>query len=113
MILSDSQVFIRIVIMAGITFLLRILPFLLFPAGKPTPKYILYLGKVLPFAIIGMLVIYCLKNVLLSITLTPFGVPELIAIAVTVFLHLWKRNSLFSIGGGTILYMILVQAIFT
>lgn len=112
MILSDSQVLIRVLIMAGITFLLRILPFLLFPAGKPTPNYVLYLGKVLPFAIIGMLVIYCLKEVILSAALPPYCLPELIAIAVTVLLHIWKRNSLLSIGGGTILYMVLVQTVF-
>ena len=112
MILSDSQVFIRIAIMTGITFLLRILPFLLFPSGKPTPKYIIYLGKVLPYAIIGMLVIYCLKNVLPSVTVVPFGAPELLSVVVTALLHIWKRNSLLSITGGTVLYMILVQTVF-
>lgn len=89
----------------------RSLPFLLFPADKPTPKYILYLGKVLPYAVMGMLVIYCLKNV--AFTSAPFGAPELIAIAVVASLHLWKKNMLLSMASGTIVYMLLVQFVFT
>lgn len=88
----------------------RFLPFLLFPEHKEVPHYIAYLGKVLPYSVIGLLVIYCLKGV--SLTSKPFGLPELIGVIGTVSLHLWKRNSLISIGGGTILYMILVQSIF-
>lgn len=112
MVLTDTEVLVRIVIISGLTFLLRVLPFLLFPAGKPTPNYIVYLGKVLPYAIIGMLVIYCLKDVLPSVTTIPFGAPEFLSIFLTILLHVWKRNSLLSIGGGTLLYMILVQTIF-
>lgn len=96
--------------MAGVTFFIRGLPFLLFPGNKKTPAYIMYLGKVLPFAIIGMLVVYCFKNV--SAISAPFGIPELIALVVIVFLHVWKRNTLISIGGGTLLYMFLVQVLF-
>lgn len=96
--------------MAGVTFFIRGLPFLLFPGNKKTPAYIMYLGKVLPFAIIGMLVVYCFKNV--SVISAPFGIPELIALVVIVFLHVWKRNTLISIGGGTLLYMFLVQVLF-
>jgi len=70
----------------------------------------MYLGKVLPFAIIGMLVVYCFKNV--SVVAAPFGIPELIALVVIVILHVWKRNTLVSIGGGTLLYMFLVQVLF-
>ena len=88
----------------------RALPFLLFPDRKQTPKYIVYLGKVLPFTIIGMLVIYCLKDV--SFTVSPFGIPECIAIGSIVLLHLWKRNTLLSIGVGTVLYMLMVQFLF-
>ena len=88
----------------------RFLPFLLFPAGKPTPKFIQYLGRVLPFAVIGLLVIYCLKGV--SVTAFPFGLPELIAIAVTAALQRWKRNMLLSLFAGTALYMLLVQICF-
>ena len=88
----------------------RFLPFIAFPAGKETPKYVKYLGKVLPPAVFGMLIIYCLKNV--SILSCSHGIPELTAIAVTAGLHLWKRNMLLSIAGGTICYMLLVQFVF-
>lgn len=108
--IPDSQAFIMILIMAGVTFFIRSLPFLLFPGNKKTPSYIMYLGKVLPFAIIGMLVVYCFKNV--SVVSAPFGIPELIALIVIVILHVWKRNTLVSIGCGTLLYMFLVQVLF-
>ncbi len=88
----------------------RFLPFLIFSSQKPTPKYIQYLGKALPSAIFGMLVVYCLKNV--SIIGGSHGLPEFIAIAVVVALHLWKRQMLLSIAGGTICYMVLVQFVF-
>lgn len=88
----------------------RFLPFLLFPADKATPKVIERLGKLLPGAVFSLLVVYCLKNVeLLSGT---HGLPEAIAIAGVMLLHLWKRQMLLSIAGGTVLYMILVQTIF-
>ena len=109
--IPDTQALILILIMAAVTFLLRGLPFLLFPGSKETPPYILYLGKVLPFAIIGMLVVYCLRNV--QISQAPFGLPELIATVAIVIVHVWRRNTLLSIGGGTLLYMFLVQVIFT
>jgi len=92
------------------TMLTRFLPFLVFPAGKPTPKYIQYLGKVLPAAVFGLLVVYCLKNV--NILAGSRGLPELISIAAVVVLHLWKRQMLLSIAGGTICYMLLVQTVF-
>lgn len=92
------------------TMLTRFLPFILFPAGKPTPKYIRYLGKVLPGAVFGLLVIYCLKDV--SIFSGSHGIPELIAITLVVVLHLWKRQMLLSIAGGTVCYMLLVQFVF-
>lgn len=92
------------------TMLTRFIPFILFPAGKPTPKYIQYLGKVLPAAAFGLLVVYSLKNV--RVFEGSHGLPELIAIAFIVGIHLWKRNMLISIAGGTILYMILVQFVF-
>ena len=92
------------------TLVTRFLPFLLFPAGKPTPKFIQYLGRVLPFAVIGLLVIYCLKGV--SVTAFPFGLPELIAITVTAALQRGKRNMLLSLFAGTALYMLLVQTCF-
>ncbi len=88
----------------------RYLPFILFPAGKPTPKYIDYLGKVLAPAVFGLLVVYCLKNV--SFFSGSFGIPELIGIAVTAGLHLWRRQILLSVAGGTAVYMLLVQLVF-
>ena len=88
----------------------RFLPFLLFREKRPVPACVRYLGKALPAAIFGMLVVYCLKNVdLLS---GSHGLPELLAIAVTVVLHLWKRKMLLSIAGGTLCYMILLQTLF-
>ena len=92
------------------TMMTRFLPFLLFPADKPTPKYVQYLGKVLPAAVFGLLVIYCLKDV--NIFTGSHGIPELIAIGVVVLLHLWKKQMLLSIAGGTICYMLLVQLVF-
>ena len=92
------------------TLLTRFLPFLLFPAGKPTPKYIQYLGTVLPSAVFGLLVVYCLKNV--SLFGGSHGLPEAISIAVVVALHTWKRQMLLSIAGGTVCYMLLVQFVF-
>lgn len=92
------------------TILLRFLPFLLFPSGKKTPAFVTYLGKVLPFAMIGLLVVYCLKDV--SVFSGSHGLPELIAIAVVVVLHVWRRNTLLSVASGTICYMLLVQFVF-
>lgn len=92
------------------TMLTRFLPFLVFPAGKPTPKYIRYLGRVLPGAVFGMLVVYCLKGV--DVFSGSHGIPELIAILTVVGLHLWKRQMLLSIAGGTVCYMLLVQLVF-
>ena len=97
-----------ILVMAIGTALLRFLPFLVF--RKSTPPYIAYLGKVLPPALIGMLVIYCFKDV--SFAAAPHGLPELIAAGCVVILHAWKRNSLISILGGTAIYMLLVQVVF-
>ena len=88
----------------------RFLPFLVFPAGKPTPKYIQYLGKVRPSAVFGLLVIYCLRNV--SIFSGSHAIPELISIVLVIILHVWKRQMLLSIAGGTVCYMLLVQLVF-
>lgn len=99
-----------IALIAVTTFITRAIPFVLFPENKKIPKTIEYLGKVLPPAVIGMLVVYCLKGI--TPTEFPFGLPELIAGATVVVLHLWKRNNLLSIGVGTILYMILIQSVF-
>ena len=108
--MTITQQIITIAMVVFGTMLTRFLPFLLFPAGKPTPKYIQYLGKVLPAAVFGMLVIYCLKEV--NILSGNHGIPELMGIIVVVLLHLWKRQMLLSIAGGTIVYMLLVQFLF-
>lgn len=105
-----SQQIITIALVVIGTMVTRFLPFLLFPAGKPTPNYIQYLGKVLPAAVFGLLVVYCLKNV--SVFTGSHGIPELLAVILVVVLHLWKRQMLVSIAGGTICYMLLVQFIF-
>lgn len=91
------------------TMMTRFLPFLIFPEGKEPPEFIQYLGKVLPYAVIGLLVIYCLKDVPGSGT---YGIPEFLAIAFIVLLYRWKKSILLSIGGGTVFYMLLVQFVF-
>ena len=92
------------------TMLMRFLPFILFNENRKTPAFINYIGKVLPAAVFGMLVVYCLRNV--NILRGSHGIPELIAIMVTVCLHLWKRQMLLSIAGGTVCYMLLIHFIF-
>ncbi len=105
-----TQRIVTIALCALATLITRFLPFLVFSPQRPTPKYIQYLGKALPAAIFGMLVIYCLKNV--SLFTGSHGLPELLAIAATAAIHLWKRQMLLSVAGGTVFYMILVQWVF-
>lgn len=99
-----------VAVVALVTVVLRFLPFLIFGQNKKTPPLIAYLGQVLPYAIMGMLVVYCLKDVTLSTA--PYGIPEAIGCAVVALLHVWKRNTLLSIGAGTVCYMLLVQFVF-
>ena len=108
MTLSEQIITIGVIVLG--TMLTRFLPFLIFPAQKPTPKYIQYLGKVLPAAVFGMLIVYCLKDV--SLLSGSHGIPELISIVLVIVLHLWKRQMLLSIAGGTVCYMLLVQLVF-
>ena len=96
-------------VISAVTILLRFLPFLIF-GNRETPRFVLYLGKVLPFAVMGMLCVYCLKGV--SFMAFPFGIPEALSVILVVLLHLWKRNTLLSIIGGTACYMLLVQLVF-
>ena len=105
----NSHAVILIVVMSAVTIFLRFLPFWMF-ANRKTPEVIVYLGQVLPYAIMGMLVVFCLKNV--SFVAFPFGIPEMIASCTVVVLHVAKRNTLLSILGGTMVYMVLVQVIF-
>ena len=99
-----------VAVMAAVAILLRFLPCLIFRADRPSPAYVVYLGHVLPPAIIGMLVVYCLKDT--AVTAAPHGLPELIAALSVVGLQVWKRNSLISILSGTVIYMLLVQLVF-
>lgn len=101
---------ITIFIIALVTILIRFLPFIIFANGRKTPEVVTYLGKVLPFAIIGMLVVYCLKDI--DVLGSTHGLPELIASMFVIVLHVWKKNILLSILLGTILYMVLVQVVF-
>ena len=99
-----------IAVVALVTVMLRFLPFFLFGENRQTPPLVAYLGQVLPYAIMGMLVIYCLKDI--RLTAAPFGIPEFIGCIAVALLHLWKRSTLISIGLGTLIYVLLVQFIF-
>ena len=99
-----------IAVISLVTAALRFLPFFIFRGNRKTPPYIEYLGKVLPYAIMGMLVVYCLKGV--TFTTLENWLPQLIASALVVLIHLWKRNTLLSIISGTVVYMLLVQLVF-
>ena len=107
--MSNEKAIIAIAIMSAVTILIRFAPFLLLN-GRETPKAVSYLGRVLPYAIMGMLVVYCLKSV--SFASVDSFLPELIAGAVVVVSYVWKRNTLLSIIGGTVFYMLLVQLVF-
>ena len=108
--MTSMQAVITILMIAVGTQITRWLPFWLFPEKKDPPAVVLYLGRVLPPAMMGLLVVYCFKNV--SWLSGSHGAPELLASAAVVVLHLWKKNVLLSIAGGTVLYMILVQVVF-
>ena len=108
--MTDMHAIATIAVCAVVTAVLRFLPFLIFGENRKTPEVIAYLGRVLPFAIMGMLVVYCLKDV--SFTSTPFGIPEIIGCAAVAGLHVWKRSTLLSIGVGSVVYMLLVQFVF-
>ncbi len=108
--MTHTQEIITIAICAAGTMATRFLPFVVFREGRPVPAYVRYLGKALPSAIFAMLVVYCLKDV--DFASSARGLPEFIAIAATVLLHLWKRQMLLSILGGTVCYMALVQLAF-
>ncbi len=92
------------------TVITRFLPFIIFPDGKKTPDYIKYLGDVLPLAVFGLLIVYCLRDV--SILHGTHGIPELISIALTLGIHLWRRKMILSIAAGTVCYMLLVHFVF-
>ena len=108
--MTIEQQFITILAVVAGTMLTRFLPFLIFPEGRKPPKYITYLGTVLPYAVIALLVVYCLRDAVFT---DWHGLPEFLAIAFIVFLHRWRKNTLLSIAGGTVFYMLLVQGVFT
>ncbi len=108
--LTPVQTLITIAALVVGTATTRVLPFLIFPPNKPTPAFVLYLGRMLPYAVIGFLIVFCLKGV--TVMSAPYGLPEAMAILCILVLHLWKGSILVSIGGGTAIYMLLVQHIF-
>ena len=108
--MSSAQVVVMIIIIAGVTYLTRSLPFLLFPAGKEAPSYVKYLGSVLPYATIAMLIIYCLKDI--GPLEWPHGIPELISLAAVIVVQLKKHNILLSIAIGFAIYMVLIRTLF-
>ena len=108
--MSSTMVALTIGVSAAVTIILRFLPFIVFSNKRKTPRIITYLGKYLPFAVMAMLVVYCLKSV--NPVTYPFGIPEIIGVVAVVLLHVLKRNTLLSIAGGTVLYMLLIQFIF-
>ena len=110
MIMSTIQIILTILIIAGATVLTRSLPFLLFPTEIQTPKYIRYLGNVLPCATIAMLIVYCMRNV--AILEWPHGLPELVSIAAVALIQIKTKNILVSIAAGTAFYMILIRTVF-
>lgn len=107
--MTITEQIITIALCAFATMLTRFLPFIIFSEGRKTPAFIQYLGKVLPPAIFGMLVVYCLRNV--DIMQGSHGIPEALSIIITICLHLWKRQMLLSIAGGTIAYMLLISVL--
>ena len=108
--MTELHAVLLVAVTSAVTILLRFLPFAVFSGNRKTPAYVTYLGKVLPYAIMGMLVVFCLKGV--SLTAAPYGIPEAIACVLVILLHVWKRNTLVSILGGTVCYMVLVQMVF-
>ena len=108
--MTTLQILITVAAVTFGTLVTRALPFVVFPSGKEPPRVVQYLGKALPAAVFGLLVVYCLKNV--SILSGSHGIPELLAIGTVILLHLWKKQMLLSIAGGTVCYMLLVQLVF-
>lgn len=108
--MSYNEQLITFAVIVFATVIMRFIPFMLFPDNKPTPKFIHYLGTVLPAAVFGLLMIYALKGV--NILKGSHGIPELIAIVITAAVHLWKKQMLLSISAGTVCYMLLVQFVF-
>lgn len=108
--MNNMSTLAMILVIALVTAALRFLPFMIFGGGRKVPRFVSYLGRVLPYSIMAMLVVYCLKGI--SLIKAPFGLPELISVVLVAVLHVWKRNTLLSIVGGTVCYMVLIQVVF-
>lgn len=108
--MNNTYLLLSVLVISVVTAALRFIPFFVFSSEKQTPKIIVYLGKFLPYSIMAMLVVYCLKTV--NLLNYPFGLVELIGVVIVVLLHLWKRNTLLSVSVGTVCYMLLVQLVF-
>lgn len=108
--MTTTQLWLTVGAVALATVLTRFAPFWLIPEGKPLPEWLAYLGRVLPCAVMGLLVVYCLKDI--SLVAAPHGLPELLGVGTVAGLYVWKRSTLLSIAAGTALYMMLVQVIF-
>ena len=105
--MTTMQVLLTVLIAAVVTMFLRAAPFLLFPSGKQAPAFITWLGNQLPRVVMMMLLVYCLKDI--HLTSVPYGVPAVLGVAVTAALHVWKRQMILSIAGGTAVYMLLIR----
>ena len=108
--MTNVQALITIGVIALCTILTRALPFWIFPVGRPMPKWVAYLGDVLPYAIIGMLIVYCLKDI--TLLSASHGLPEALGVGAVAGLYVWRKNALLAIAGGTALYMALLQWVF-
>ena len=108
--MTQTEQLITIAVVAAATMATRFLPFILFPQSRETPKYVQYIGRVLPPAVFAMLVVYCFKDI--APFSYPYALPELISLVLVAFLHLWKRNMLLSIASGAVCYMLLLNLVF-
>lgn len=108
--LDFGQSLLTVLAVAAVTFLTRLLPFAVFGRKRKAPAFISYLGGFLPYAIMGMLVVYCLRGV--QVFQYPYGLPEALSVLAVIALHKWRHNMLLSIACGTVLYMVLVQMVF-
>ena len=105
--MTTVELLLTIAIVAFVTLATRAISFILFPGGKKPPKFVTWMGRQLPRAVMAMLVIYCLKDI--SFSASPWGIPALVAVAVTAALHVWKKQMVLSICGGTLMYMLLIR----
>lgn len=108
--MTNKEIFFIVAALTAATVITRFVPFIIFPKGKKVPDFVVYLGKILPFAAVGLLVVSCFSGV--SFLKYPYGLPEIICVAVAALLHWKKGNTLLSIGVSTVLYMILIRFVF-